>query len=209
MPFIADFTRLSLPDAELLWCPDFIPERERAALFQVLRSQVPWEQHRVRIVGREMPSPRLSCWIGDPGTAYRYSGILYPPRPWPEALARVRDVTIRACGEDFNSVLANLYRDGRDSMGYHSDDEASLGPGPVIASLSLGAPRRFVLQHRASRGERFELVLGDGSLLLMRGATQRCWRHALPESDCAVGERINLTFRRIILVERSSARPRG
>ena len=191
-------SRLPLPDAELLWCPDFIPERERAALFQALRSQIPWEQHRVRILGREIPSPRLSCWVGDEGTAYRYSGILHPPRAWPEALARVRDAVRQSCGELFNSVLANLYRDGRDSMGFHSDDEASPGPEPVIASLSLGAPRRFVLRHRKGRGERFELVLGDGSLLLMRGPTQRCWRHALPRTAKPVGERINLTFRRII-----------
>ena len=194
---VAPLEPMPLIDGELLWSPEFIPETERAALFDLLRAEIPWERHHVRILGREIPAPRLSCWIGDPGTAYRYSGVLYPPRPWPAPLARVREACGAACGEAFNSVLANLYRDGRDCMGYHSDAEPTLGPEPVIASISLGAPRRFVMRHKRRAGERFELVLGDGSLLVMRGATQRNWRHALPRTAKPVGERINLTFRRI------------
>ncbi len=188
------FEAIELPDGELWWAPAFLPAREADELLAVLRAEVPWEVHRIRLFGREVESPRLSCWIGDPGAAYTYSGTRFEPRPWLPSLAAVRERVVRAAGAAFNSVLANRYRDGRDSMGWHSDDEAELGPEPVIASLSLGAARRFVLGHRRRKLRR-ELELTHGSLLVMRGSTQRHWRHALPKTAHAVGERVNLTFR--------------
>ncbi|HBK45083.1 MAG TPA: alpha-ketoglutarate-dependent dioxygenase AlkB, partial [Xanthomonadaceae bacterium] len=103
-----------------------------------------------------------------------------------------------ATGADFNSVLANRYRDGRDAMGWHSDDEPELGPQPLIASLSLGAARRFAFRHRSDPALRLALTLGHGDLLLMAGATQSHYRHALPRTARPVGERVNLTFRRIV-----------
>ena len=165
-------------------------------------ADIPWTRHRLRIFGREVEAPRLSCWIGDPDAMYRYSGTRFTPELWPAALVPVRDAVSEAAGVAFNSVLANLYRDGRDAMGWHSDDERELGPEPVIASLSLGATRRFVLKARAAdadgRFARHVLELPHGSLLVMRGDTQTRFRHALPRTARPVGPRINLTFRKIL-----------
>ena len=170
------------------------------ALFDVLLANLPWTTHRVVLFGRAVDSPRLSCWIGDPGAAYRYSGVRHEPEPWPEGLLPVRERLFCEAGVAFNSVLANLYRDGRDSMGWHGDDEPELGARPTIASLSLGATRRFVLRHRRDPGRKRVFELPHGSLLLMRGDSQADWRHALPRTAKPVGPRINLTFRRILQV---------
>ena len=188
---------IDLAGAELAFDDGWMAKSEADALFAGLRQAIPWEVHRIRLFGRNVDSPRLSCWIGDPGTGYTYSGAHFDPHPWPIALQAIR---ARLAGElciDFNSVLANLYRDGRDSMGWHSDDEPELGAHPVIASLSLGATRRFVLKHRSDPSMKLAIELPRGSLLLMRGATQANYRHALPRTAKPVGPRINLTFRRI------------
>lgn len=190
-----------LEGADLLFDPRWLPAGAADKLFAALREParrgIDWEVHRIRLFGRELDSPRLSRWIGDPGTAYRYSGVRFEPAPWPRALMAVRKAVGAAAGEDFNSVLANLYRDGQDTMGWHSDDEPELGAQPIIASLSLGATRKFVLKARAAGGSKLELPLEHGSLLVMRGDTQKNYRHALPRSKRVRGERINLTFRRI------------
>lgn len=187
------------PDIELR--PGWLPNAWVADLYAALNDEIPWARHRLRIFGREVEAPRLSCWIGDPGATYRYSGTSFAPLPWPEVLVPVREAVSEAASVTFNSVLANLYRDGRDAMGWHSDDESELGPRPVIASLSLGATRRFVLKARQPDADgvlsRHVLELAHGSLLLMRGDTQARYRHALPRTGRPVGPRINLTFRRI------------
>jgi len=189
---------LPLEDAELAFDPHWLDAEVAVALLDELRDTIPWEIHRIRLFGREHASPRQSCWIGDPGISYRYSGSLFEPRPWPPALKEIRERLVRELRIDFNSVLANRYRDGRDAMGWHSDDERELGPEPTIASLSLGATRRFVLKHRLQPERKLALELPHGSLLVMSGATQRHYRHALPRTARPVGERINLTFRRIL-----------
>lgn len=189
---------IPLPDAELRLDPHWLGPVEADALLAALREQVPWEVHRIRLFGREVDSPRLSCWIGDPQAHYRYSGADFTPHPWPDALRALRERLQATLGEPFNSVLANRYRDGRDAMGWHSDAEPELGPEPVIASVSLGATRRFALKHRTDAQLRLALDLPHGSLLVMSGATQRHYRHALPRTTRPVGERINLTFRRIL-----------
>jgi alkylated DNA repair dioxygenase AlkB len=186
---------LPLAGAELAWDPTFLVAADAAAAFATLRDAIAWERHRIRLFGRDCDVPRLSCWIGDADAHYRYSGTDFEPRPWSPALLVLRERIEAACDASFNSVLANLYRDGRDSMGWHSDDEPELGPSPLIASLSLGASRRFLLRHRDDPAQRLALELGPGSLLVMRGATQANHRHALPRTARAVGERINLTFR--------------
>jgi alkylated DNA repair dioxygenase AlkB len=183
------------PDIE--YTPDWLPADEADALFRALRNSIPWEVHRIKLFGREIDSPRLSCWIGDPGTDYKYSGVRFAPHPWPEALLPIRERLTRELGVPFNSVLANLYRSGADSMGWHSDDERELGPEPVIASLSLGAARRFVFQQRHGVAK-YEIPLTHGGLLTMQGVTQREWRHALPQTMKEVGQRINLTFRELL-----------
>ena len=196
------FTPLPLPDADVRLDPHWLPQAEADALFEVLRAAVAWEVHRIRLFGREVDSPRLSCWIGDPGGAYTYSGTRFVPHPWPEALRPVRARLRDGLGIDFNSVLANRYRNGRDGMGWHRDSEAELGPDPTIASLSLGATRRFALKHR-NTSHKLALELPAGSLLVMAGQTQRHYLHALPKTARAVGERINLTFRRIVQLSAS------
>lgn len=189
---------LPLSDAELRFDPHWLGPVDADGLMTALQDQVPWSVHRIRIFGREVDSPRLSCWIGDPQARYRYSGALFEPHPWPAVLRPLRERLHHALGVDFNSVLANLYRDGRDAMGWHSDDEPELGAAPVIASLSLGATRRFALKHRRDPERRLALDLPHGSLLVMSGPTQRHYRHALPRTTRPVGARINLTFRQIL-----------
>jgi len=166
--------------------------------FERVHAEVPWERHRVRMFGREVPVPRLSCWVGDAEAVYTYSRVRYVPHAWPPALAQLRDAISTLCGQRYNSALCNLYRDGRDAMGWHSDSEPELGAQPSIASLSLGAVRRFRLRHRRDPAARLELDLPPGSVLLMAGPTQQHYRHDLPRTARAVGPRINVTFRRIL-----------
>lgn len=191
-------TPLELAGAQLEFFDHWLGATAADTLFAALLQQIPWDTHRIRMFGRLVDSPRLSCWIGDPGTDYTYSGVRFAPRAWPVALRLICERLAREVGVDFNSVLANRYRDGRDSMGWHSDDERSLGKQPVIASLSLGATRRFVLRHRHDATRKLELELEHGSLLVMAGDTQLDFQHALPKTARPVGERINLTFRRIV-----------
>ena len=190
-------TALPLAGSDLLFDPAFLAPARADALFAQLRNGIAWETHRIRLFGREVDSPRLSCWIGDADASYVYSRTRFEPRPWPQALTILREEVDGATGERFNSVLANLYRNGRDGMGWHSDDEPELGSQPVIASLSLGATRRFCLKHKRDGTRSFALELPHGSLLVMRGDTQKNFRHALPKTAKPVAERINLTFRKI------------
>lgn len=159
-------------------------------------ADLPWEVHRIRMFGRVVDSPRLSAWIGDEDAAYRYSGTRFAPHPWTPTLLALRDRVAVACGASFNSVLANLYRDGADRMGWHSDDEAELGTAPVIASVSLGAERAFRFRAKAG-GEPVNIELPHGSLLRMGGDTQRLYKHELPVRRRVLKPRINLTFRMI------------
>lgn len=170
------------------------------ALLALLRNELPWTNHPVKIFGRELASPRLSSWHGDPAASYRYSGQRHSPQPWTPALLRLRQ-RLADSGVPCNAVLANLYRTGDDAMGWHADDEPELGANPLIASISLGASRRFVLRphprrvEASQRGLRQALELGHGSLLLMAGPTQHHWQHALPRMRRVTEPRINLTFR--------------
>jgi len=193
--------RLPLADADVRYAPCWLAREEADELFQRLQDEIPWERHRLRMFGRELEAPRLSCWIGDPGATYVYSRSRFEPRPWTPSLLSVRRRVEQACNARFNSVLANLYRDGDDAMGWHSDDEPELGTQPVIASLSLGAERRFRFRRRMPRGVRAAppvgLTLAHGSLLHMAGGTQHHYQHDLPKSAAVVGPRINLTFRLI------------
>jgi len=166
-----------------------------------LEAELPLMVERYFIHGREVPSPRLVSWHGDPGSGYAYSGVHHEPVAWTPGLSEVRARIHDATGLTFNSVLANLYRDGADSMGWHADKEPELGPTPDdrwIASMSFGAERRFLLRHRRDAADQLELRLGGGTLLVMRGTTQTHYRHAVPKTRKAVGPRLNLTFRRVV-----------
>jgi alkylated DNA repair dioxygenase AlkB len=190
-------TPIALAGADIRFAPVWLDAPAADALLQDLLAAVPWENHPVRMFGREHPAPRLSCWIGDPEARNRYSGIDRVPHPWPSSMLTLRERLRAELGGDFNGVLANLYRDGRDAMGWHADDEAELGETPLIASLSLGAPRRFLLKARDGSGS-LALELPHGSLLVMAGRTQAAYRHALPRTRRAVDARLNLTFRNVL-----------
>jgi alkylated DNA repair dioxygenase AlkB len=191
--------RLPLPGAELSLWPHWLAPVDADGLLADLLATIAWETHRIHIYGREVDSPRLSCWIGDADATYVYSRTRFEPHPWTPALAALRARVEEACATRFNSVLANLYRNGQDSMGWHSDNEPELGRQPVIASLSLGAVRRFRLRAKRGEGKRDVHVveLGHGSLLRMAGDTQHLYVHDLPKTKAAVGPRINLTFRQV------------
>lgn len=192
---------VSLAGADVALLEPWLPAAQADALQADLRASVPWETHSILLFGRKVASPRLSCWIGDPGTGYTYSRTRFEPHPWPASLTALRHRVEQACGARFNSVLANLYRNGGDSMGWHSDDEPELGPQPVIASLSVGAARTFRLRRKLPRGARakpddtVQIPLLHGSLLRMAGDTQRLFRHEIPKTRRVTAERINLTFR--------------
>lgn len=192
---------LPLADADVRYAAAWLECAEADALFERLREEIPWDRHRLRMFGRDVEAPRLSCWIGDQDAAYIYSHSRFEPHPWTPTLLSLRDRVSQACDARFNSVLANLYRDGRDSMGWHSDDEAELGVQPVIASLSLGAERRFRFRPRLPRGTRtvppLGITLSHGSLLCMAGDTQHRYQHDVPKSASVCAARLNLTFRLI------------
>jgi alkylated DNA repair dioxygenase AlkB len=174
--------------------PAFLGPQEANQLFDELQSATPWRQEKTSW-GR--PLPRLTAWYADPGLTYSYSGVTHHGLAWTRSLAALRRRVEEEAGDVFNSLLLNYYRDGRDSIGFHADDEPELGRNPVVPSVSLGATRRFVLRHGRS-GERLQFELTHGSLLVMAGTLQHHWKHALPRARGAVGARINLTFRRIL-----------
>ena len=184
---------ISLPQGRLLWWPDAFLSEADAWLEQLL-VEIHWQQHRLQLFGREHDEPRLSCWMGE--TGYRYSGKRREPVPWHPLVNEIRKQVQTICAQPFNGVLLNLYRHGQDSMGWHADNEPELGPNPVIASVSLGATRRFQLRHKD--GERRQLLLSHGSLLVMAGEMQHHWQHALPRTAAVDAARINLTFRYLL-----------
>lgn len=170
--------------------PGWVTDHER--LFAELVDLIDWERNDIIIAGRTIPIPRLTCWMGT--APYVYSGVRNEPKPTPAALAALQERLQIEADATFNSCLANLYRDGSDSISYHSDDEPELGRRPTIASISLGDRRRFVLRHQHS-GERWQLELGAGDLLIMSAESQSDYRHAVGKTRRPVGRRMNLTFR--------------
>jgi alkylated DNA repair dioxygenase AlkB len=190
--------RPDLPDADIVYLPRFFGPAERSRLLDELTTTTAWRQDSISMYGKAVPIPRLQAWYGDPGRRYTYSGIEMAPQPWTPALLEVKAAIESEAGVTFNSVLCNRYRDGSDSVAWHSDDEPELGVDPVIASVSFGARRPFRFRHRTDPELTSEIELAPGSLLLMRGATQACWRHQIPKTAKAIGERINLTFRVIV-----------
>lgn len=190
--------RIEIPDADVSYFEVLdLGISSRDALERLLR-EVAWEQKTVTVWGKSHLQPRLIAWYGDPGTTYSYSGIQLAPRPWTDLLMHLKVVVEDAVASTFNSALLNLYRDHRDSMGFHSDDERELGPHPTIASLSFGAERVFLLKHRSAAYETVRLKLASGSLLLMKGKTQAHWQHGINKQTTPCGPRVNVTFRQIL-----------
>lgn len=189
---------LGLPDSDIVYVRDLIAADDGGRLLDEVVASSAWRQDSIKMYGREIPVPRLNAWHGDPGRTYTYSGIALEPEPWTAPLTEIRELVEVELGTSFNSVLVNLYRDGSDGVSWHSDDEPELGPAPTIASVSLGATRRFQLRHRQEPARRAALDLEHGSVLVMRGSTQRCWHHQVPKTTRQVAPRVNLTFRQIV-----------
>ncbi|HCX87158.1 MAG TPA: alpha-ketoglutarate-dependent dioxygenase AlkB [Gammaproteobacteria bacterium] len=191
--------QLAVEDGIFEYWPRFLDAAEASSCLEQLQERIDWHTPRVFVYGRWVDSPRQSAWYGDSGAVYRYSGTVNQPSPWLPELDSLRERLKQFCTSHFNSVLANQYRSGRDSIGWHSDDEKELGPDPVIASVSLGGARRFLLQHRRRKHLPIhEIVLEHGSLLVMGAGSQRAWRHSVPKTRRPVAPRINLTYRHVI-----------
>lgn len=194
--------RVSSADASILkpcgfdYRPGFLPLDPARVLLERLWREVPWRAQTIRLFGREVLQPRLIAWYADEGVRYSYSGLQLQSQSWHPALADLREQLQQRLGVSFNSVLANAYRNGRDSMGWHADDEPELGTEPVIASISLGATRRMLVRPRGS-GPSVGFDLEQGSLLLMSGPSQAGYQHSVPKTARPVGLRLNLTFRLI------------
>ncbi|WP_320203482.1 alpha-ketoglutarate-dependent dioxygenase AlkB family protein [Agrobacterium rosae] len=195
MDLFNETRHLPLDGAQVVYHP--APDLGMSAdeLFNLLRRDIVWEQHSIKIEDRVIPQPRLSSWYGDVVHTYSTLAHVLTPHAFTPLLEMVRERVETICASKFNSMLANLYRSGDDAIGWHSDNEPELGPEPLIASISLGAERRFDLRRRDDHSKTVRLVLEHGSLLVMSGETQRNWQHGVARTKQVTRERINLTFR--------------
>lgn len=197
--FDASTQVIDIADGSLVYYPDWLALEEADKLFITLRQRVEWEQSTIQLYGKAVKIPRLNAWYGDADCPYRYSGRRFYPKPWLPALWELKQRLEKLTGCELNSVLVNCYRDGQDSVAWHSDDEPELGNNPVVVSLSLGAERVFQLRHRFDATQASQkLTLAHGSVLHMSGALQHHWQHQIPKTRRHVNERINLTYRYVI-----------
>lgn len=197
------FARVPMPDADVLLQRSFDLGAPPDDVFARLLAETPWRSETVTLWGKTYVQPRLLAWYGDEGASYVYSGTRYDPLPWTPLLADLRERVQQAAGLRFNSVLLNYYRDHRDSMGMHSDDEPELGREPAIASLSLGEMRTLVFRHKTDKAVKsWSLPLPSGSLLVMKGRTQHAWQHGISKRSTPCGPRVNLTFRYLVTASR-------
>lgn len=196
MTIFKQATNLVAFDGQLYYWPGFYCQADAEQYYQQLLDCLSWQSEQLLIYGRWLTVPRLMAWYGDANANYRYSGVTHQPLSWTPLLADLRADVEKVCQQSFNSMLANLYRDGRDSMGCHADDEKELGPNPTIASLSFGETRLLRFRHPAS-GNKLDIELSNGDLLIMAGELQHHWRHELPKTRKPKQARINLTFRQI------------
>ncbi|WP_215396550.1 alpha-ketoglutarate-dependent dioxygenase AlkB family protein [Rheinheimera oceanensis] len=185
-----------LPDAQVILWPGWLNATESVALQAELGTQLVWAQDSIMMFGKKVKIPRQQVWMGDSHCSYRYSGTTFMPAPWHPAVKQLTDEVSRFLQQPLNCVLLNLYANGQQHMGWHADNEAELGDDPVIASVSLGAARRFELKHRRQHWQ-LALDLTPGSLLLMGRGCQQHWLHRLPKQSRVTEARLNLTFRYI------------
>lgn len=182
-------------DGEVFYIPDFFTKKESYIFYNALLNGIEWQQDKIKLFGKVHDVPRLTDLYGNADKPYTYSGITMKPKVWLPELLKIKSKIETIVKVDFTTVLLNLYRNGQDSMGWHSDDEKELGISPVIASVSFGAPRIFKLQHKKDKHLKISLELTDGSLLVMQGQTQHFWKHSIPKTSKITEPRINLTFR--------------
>ena len=188
---------LNLPDSEIIYYPHFFDKKEADFIFNQLINDITWQQDYITVYGKTYPQPRLTALYGNERKSYSYSNITMQPHSWTPFLQKIKTLVENVSDTNFTTVLLNQYRDGKDSNGWHADNEKELGINPVIASVSFGAERNFQLKHNTESNLKKNIILTHGSLLLMKGKTQHFWKHQIPKTAKPVGLRINLTFRLI------------
>lgn len=190
-----EFEEIPIKDGILRFYPFLFSPKESEVFFTQLKENVKWKQEEIRIHGKIIPIPRLTAWFGDAGKTYMYSGITVEPEPWTPTLLEIKRKIEEVSNVTFNSVLLNYYRNERDSVSWHSDDESELNKNPIIGSVSFGDVRTFQLKHKTDKTLKLNKDLPDGSYLEMSGSTQHHWLHQIPKRTRKIGPRINLTFR--------------
>lgn len=186
---------LNLPNAEVSYFPSFLRSEQADLYLKALKETIPWQQDEITLFGKTYAQPRLTALYADNGKPYSYSNITMHPHGFTTELSEIKTTVELEVQTKFTTCLLNYYRDGRDSNGWHSDDEKELGQNPVIASISLGAERFFHLRNKADKSIKHKILLEHGSLLIMQGETQHFWQHQIAKTTKKIGERINLTFR--------------
>jgi alkylated DNA repair dioxygenase AlkB len=184
-----------LPDADLVYYPHFFDAQQANELFKKLIDEVPWQLDNITVYGKSYPQPRLTALYGNDGKPYGYSNIVMQPHAWSPLTMFIKKEMETVVNQNFTTVLLNQYRGGRDSNGWHADNERELGKNPVIASVSFGGERNFQLRHNTIVGAKTNIILEHGSLLVMQGTTQHFWKHQIPKTAKPVLPRVNLTFR--------------
>ena len=195
--FSKEKNHLKLPDAELIYLPNFLDECQSNFYFEYFLNHLEWQQDDITVFGKTYPQPRLTALYGENNKPYSYSNITMHPKPMPPELQKLKNKVEMDSNHEYSSVLMNLYRTGMDSNGWHADNEKELGINPIIASLSLGAERMFHIKHKVIKDERHNFLLQNGSLLIMKESMQHHWLHQIPKTKKEIGKRINLTFRKI------------
>ncbi|GAA4230617.1 alpha-ketoglutarate-dependent dioxygenase AlkB [Postechiella marina] len=188
---------VKINNGEYLYIPDFYDKIEADSYLNTFIENIKWKQESMNMYGKQIPFPRLTSWYGDSDKPYSFSGITLQPHPWSKELLEIKKDIEPKSGVQFNSVLLNRYRNGNDSISWHTDAEKELGENPIIASVNFGAERKFQLKH-IETNEKVEIVLKHGSLLIMMGELQHYWKHQVPKTKKVQAERVNLTFRVIL-----------
>ncbi len=196
--FSAEKQHFILPNAELIYVPNFFNYQESDNYFKIIKDQTNWQQDDITVFGKTYKQPRLTALYCETNQTYSYSNITMHPEAFTSNLLDIKSKVEKFSDEKFNTLLINLYRDGNDSNGWHADNEKELGKNPVIASVSFGEERPFHFKHRRLKNERHKLNLEHGSLLLMKGEMQHYWLHQIAKTKKKIEPRINLTFRRLV-----------
>ena len=189
---------LPLPDAIFEFYPNFFTNEEADILLEKLLTETPWQHDEITIFGKKIFQPRLTCLFGNEGKPYSYSGLTMNPNPWNHTIMHIKNEIEQIINQNFTTVLANLYRNEKDSNGWHADNEKELGRNPVIASVSFGEVRKFQIKHNTNKNIKLNLNLNHGSLLVMKEGSQINYKHQIPKATQPKKNRINLTFRTII-----------
>jgi alkylated DNA repair dioxygenase AlkB len=186
-----------ITNGEYIYFPYFLDKEKANRYLEVFNTKIEWKQESMNMYGKQLLFPRLTAWYGDSDKPYTFSGITLQPKSWTQELLEIKSMIEPICEVKFNSVLLNLYRNGNDSISWHTDAEKELGKNPLIASVNFGAERKFQIKHNETN-EKHEIILKHGSLLIMKGELQHFWKHQVPKQKDILKERVNLTFRVIL-----------